>query len=178
MKIKIRKAKIHDAKSIYMLLNHFAGKKELLPRSLAEVYENLQQFAVAQYNKKIIGCCALYICWDNLAEIKGLAVDEKIQGKGIGRKLLTFCLNQARLLGITRIFTLTIRTDFFKKFGFRELTKDKLPQKVWNECVRCPYFPQDCIENAMILELKKTKIKKLEFKEFPQAFIVPSEPKK
>src|SRR5579872_1838486 len=86
--VVIRKARIEDAKAMHQLLNGFADKRELLPRSISEIYENLQQFHVAEHNRKIIGTCALYVTWDNLAEVKALAVDEKYQGRGIGKKLL------------------------------------------------------------------------------------------
>ena len=84
--IRIRKARMGDVKAMHQLLNSFADKRELLPRSISEVYENLQQFYVAEHKGRLIGTCALYVTWDNLAEVKALAVDEKFQGQGIGKR--------------------------------------------------------------------------------------------
>src|SRR5436190_24111355 len=97
-KVVIRKARMEDAKTMHQLLNSFADKRELLPRSISEVYENLQQFYVAEHEKRIIGTCALYVTWDNLAEVKALAVEEKYQGKGIGKTLLDAVIKVAQEL--------------------------------------------------------------------------------
>src|SRR5215471_9365433 len=131
--IVIRKARIEDVKAMHQLLNGFADKRELLPRSISEVYENLQQFYVAEDGKKIIGTCALYVTWDNLAEVKALAVNEKYQGTGIGKRLLEAVTRVAHDLHIRRLFTLTIRTGFFEHFGFKHVSKFHLPHKVWTE---------------------------------------------
>ncbi len=153
MPLKIRKAKMKDVREIHKLLNHFAEKKELLARSLSELYENLQQFFVAEDTGHVVGCCSLSVTWDNLAEIKALAVAGDYQGRGIGRKLLQACLNDAQGLGVTRIFTLTMKDGFFQKLGFKNIAKHFLPHKIWTECVRCPYFPETCVEIAMTIDL-------------------------
>src|ERR1017187_2844063 len=106
-KITIRKARMGDVKAMHQLLNSFADKRELLPRSIAEIYENLQQFHVAESGKKIIGTCALYVTWDNLAEVKALAVEERFHGQGIGKRLLDAVTIVAKDLHIRRLFTLT-----------------------------------------------------------------------
>ncbi|MBC7330397.1 N-acetyltransferase [bacterium] len=149
----LRKAKINDVKKIYHLINHFAQKGEMLPRSQSEIYENMRDFFVVEENGDVVGCCALHILWDNLAEVKSLAVAEEHQGKGIGRMLVNACLNEARELGINKVFALTFKPAFFQKLGFRPIGKDDLPRKVWGECIKCPFFP-DCKEEAMIIELK------------------------
>src|SRR6266700_963487 len=102
--ILIRKARMEDVKAMHRLLNGFAYKREPLPRSISEIYENLQQFYVAEHAHKIIGTCALYVTWDNLAEVKALAVDEKYQGHGIGKRLLETVTQTARGLHIRRLF--------------------------------------------------------------------------
>jgi amino-acid N-acetyltransferase len=183
--ILIRKARMGDVKAMHQLLNRFADKRELLPRSIAEVYENLQQFHVAEHNKTIIGTCALYVTWDNLAEVKALAVEEKYQGRGIGRSLLDAAAGVARDLHIRRLFTLTIRTGFFEHFGFKHVSKDHLPHKVWTECVKCVFFPDRCVEYAMVKDLSGPgptpppivfREKVSPSKELPAGTLMPSEP--
>jgi amino-acid N-acetyltransferase len=183
--IHIRKARMEDVTAMHRLLNGFADKRELLPRSISEIYENLQQFYVAEHRKKIIGTCALYVTWDNLAEVKALAVDDGHQGKGIGKRLMQAVMQVAQDLHIRRLFTLTIRTGFFEHFGFQHVSKDHLPHKVWTECVKCIYFPERCVEYAMVKDLagpgpKPPPIairKKLAPSvKLPPGTIVPSEP--
>jgi len=176
---------MEDVKAMHKLLSHFADKRELLPRAISEVYENLQQFFVAEQKGRIVGTGALYVTWDNLAEVKALAVEESLHGQGVGRMLLEACLQTARDLHIRRLFTLTIRTGFFEHFGFKHVSKDHLPHKVWTECVKCVFFPERCVEYAMVLDLpgpgpKPPPIvyreKMAPSKKLPLGTIVPSEP--
>lgn len=145
----IRKAKIQDIKQIQGLINAFARKDLMLPRSLNELYENIRDFWVAQENKKIIGCCALHISWDDLAEIKSLAVEKKRHKKGIGRELISTCLAEAKDLGAKKVFVLTYRPDYFRRFGFKKIAHAKLPHKIWAECINCCKFP-NCQEVALM----------------------------
>ena len=92
--------------------------------------------------------CAAAVIWEDLAEIRSLFVREELRGKGYGRVLVEGCLEDARALGIRRLFTLTYKTEFFSKMGFVEVGKDVLPQKIWADCIHCPKFP-DCDEIAM-----------------------------
>lgn len=149
----IRKANIKDVKDIHKLVNDFAKKDLMLGRSYSEIYENLRDFWVYEVKGKIYGCVALHICWENLAEIKSLAVMKTKQGKGIGRELVTTCLNEANMFKIKEIFALTYRPDFFKKCGFKNINKKNLPGKIWSECVKCHKFP-DCNEEALIYKIK------------------------
>jgi amino-acid N-acetyltransferase len=142
------------------------------------LYENLQQFHVADDDGRVVGCCSLAVQWDNLAEVKALAVDEAYQGRGLGRRLLMACLKDAATLGVTRIFTLTMKDGFFKKTGFKRVVKNNLPHKVWTECVRCPYFPETCVEIAMVRE-EDSHVKHIPvFKrgDLPKNGTVPAEP--
>ncbi|MDO8683164.1 MAG: N-acetyltransferase [Armatimonadota bacterium] len=148
----IRKAKLSDVASIHRLVNGFADKGELLHRSLNELYENLRDYYVVEDNEQIIACCALHINWEDLAEIKSLVVSEDAQGRGLGIKLLDACLNEAKDLGVPKVFALTYKPGFFEKNGFKRVDKADLPQKIWTECVRCPKFP-DCGEEALILQM-------------------------
>ena len=149
----LRRAKMGDVRPMHRLLSHFAEKRELLPRAISEVYENLQQFHVAEENGVVVGTCALYVTWDNLAEVKALCVEETYQRRGIGQRLLDACMEDAARLEIRRVFTLTLRSGFFEHSGFKHVGKESLPHKVWTECVRCVYFPERCVEYAMIKDL-------------------------
>jgi len=148
----VRKAFIGDIPMIHELVNAFAVKGEMLGRSRSELYEGLRDFYVADQNGMIIGCCALHINWEDLAEVRSLAVREDHQGKGIGKTLVLACLEEARQLGIARVYALTYRADFFRGLGFNRVAKDSLPQKVWGDCLKCPRFP-NCDEDAVILEV-------------------------
>ena len=149
----IRKAKISDVRPIHALLTHFADQGLLLPRSLSEIYDHLRDYAVIQTSDdNIVGVAALNICWENLAEVKSLAVREDYQARGMGRQLVEHCLSEAIALGIYRVFTLTYQSKFFEKLGFNLVDKSLLPQKIWAECIKCPKFP-DCDEIAMLVEL-------------------------
>jgi amino-acid N-acetyltransferase len=152
--LKIRKARIADLKEVHKLINEFARKGEMIPRSLNELYEKIRDFLVVEDKGKISGVCALHILWEDLAEVRSLAVRKELQGKGIGRRLVKECLKEAKALGIKRVFALTYSSDFFEKLGFKEIDKSDLPQKIWSDCVRCPKFPE-CDEHALILNLKK-----------------------
>jgi amino-acid N-acetyltransferase len=148
----IRKARIEDAKEIQNLINHYATANLMLPRSLNEIYDNIRDFYVAESDGKVIGCAALHISWEDLAEIKSLAVDEGSQKKGLGKKLVEKCLKEANDIGVKKIFALTLVTDFFKKLGFKPINKKKLPQKIWTECINCIKFTE-CDEIALVYEV-------------------------
>ncbi len=148
----IRKAKITDVKEMQKLINYYASRDMMLARTLVELYENLRDYFVYEDGGKIGGTCALHICWEDLAEIKSLAVAENLQHKGIGANLVQEALEEAKKMNIKKAFVLTYKQEFFKKMGFQEIDKAKLPQKIWGECVNCAKFP-DCQEVALILSL-------------------------
>ena len=148
----ISKARFGDAETIISIVNHFAAQELMLARSLQDVYEHLRDFFVYREAERILGCAALHICWDKLAEIRSLAVLEEAQRKGIGAALVEACLEEARALGAQKVFTLTYVPEFFRRFGFRDYPKEKLPHKVWADCLRCPKFP-NCDEQSLIVEL-------------------------
>ncbi len=150
--MQIRKAKISDVPEMQRLINFFAEQGDLLPRSLNQLYENLRDFFVLDEGGQILGTCALHINWEDLAEVKSLTVDKKVQGRGFGKELVNACLQDARELGISRVFALTFKPEFFIKLGFHLIDKSELPHKVWNECINCVKFP-DCGEVAVIYEL-------------------------
>jgi len=148
MKI-IRKAKIGDIKQIQAIINVFAKRDIMLPRSLNDLYENIRDFWVAEEKAKVIGCCSLHVSWDDLAEIKALAVIAAKQKQGIGKELVQACLAEARSLGAKKIFALTYKPDFFRKLGFKRIEKSNLPHKIWAECINCCKFP-NCQEVALL----------------------------
>ena len=150
----LRKATIDDVEKIYKLINDFAAKNVMLPRSLSELYENIRDYFVFIQDDTLVGCAALHIFWKDLAEIKSVAVMETTQRKGIGRKLVRVCIREAHKLRISKMFVLTYVPEFFEKCGFRRVEKETLPHKIWSEFVKCHKFP-DCGEIPLILELDK-----------------------
>jgi amino-acid N-acetyltransferase len=150
--MNIRRAKISDAKTIQALINSYAERDRMLFRSLADIYENLQTFTVAEVDDYLAGCCALEIIWADLAEIKSLAVHEANKEKGIGKSLVAAALEQAADLGVSSVFALTLEPEFFIKSGFHVIEKDKLPMKVWSDCARCTK-QQNCDETAVVKEI-------------------------
>jgi len=154
--MNIRDAKIIDAKAIYSLINYYAERDRMLFRSLADIYEDLQSFIVAELDGNVVGCCALQIIWSDLAEIKSLAVDQAHKDKGIGKMLVAEAIEQARQLGLPRVFALTLDPAFFERSGFEIIEKDALPMKVWKDCAKCSK-QQNCDEIAVIKEIRNPK---------------------
>ncbi|MBU0483308.1 MAG: N-acetyltransferase [Proteobacteria bacterium] len=154
----IRSACVNDVKAIYGLLKHFSEQGLLLGRSLSSLYDQLRDFQIFVDRQEgqqeiVAGACALHVCWENLAEIRSLAVLEQFQGKNVGTSLVESCLLEAEAFGISRVFTLTYQPSFFERLGFKHIDKNELPHKVWSDCIQCPKFP-DCNEEAMIWEKK------------------------
>lgn len=125
----------------------------MIPRSLNELYETVRDFVVCELRGNIRGVCSLHIMWEDLAEIRSLAVEKRFQKRGIGGNLVRHCIDEAKELGIKKIFALTYHPEFFRKLGFCDTDKADLPQKIWGDCVRCPRFPE-CDENAVIIHLE------------------------
>jgi len=148
----IRKAQISDVKEIQKILVTFANRGDMLSRSLSELYESLRDFFVYSDDGALLGTAALHIVWEDLAEVRSVAVVEEAGRKGIGSQLVLACINEARQIGLKRIFCLTYKPEFFAKLGFRLVDKSELPHKVWGDCIKCVKFP-DCDENAMIMDL-------------------------
>ena len=150
--MNIRDAKIKDAREIHRLVNYYAELDKMLFRSLADVYESLLTFMVADFNSKIVGCCGFEVIWANLAEIKSLAIDQNYCGKGVGKALITAACERARQIGVSNVFALTLEPEFFIKLGFTRVERKVLPMKVWSDCARCPKQDQ-CDEVAVMLKL-------------------------
>jgi amino-acid N-acetyltransferase len=151
-RLLVDKAGVRDAAEIHSLVNQFAQRGDMLPRTPAEVYENLRDFFVLRDGRQLLACVALHIMWEDLAEVRSLAVREESQAQGLGAILVQACVEEARSLGLTTLFALTYRPAFFEKLGFSQADVMSLPRKVWNECYRCPKFP-GCNEIAMVMNL-------------------------
>jgi amino-acid N-acetyltransferase len=149
----VRKARVGDAERVQELINYWARQDKMLLRPLSEIYDFLRDFVVWDEGGRVVGTAALHIDWKDLAEIRSLAIDPAEQGRGIGSALTRHCLDEARELGIGRVFALTYRPGFFERFGFAVCSKDELPRKVWSECVRCHKFPE-CDETALMIHLE------------------------
>jgi amino-acid N-acetyltransferase len=150
--MKIRRAKFSDVEEMMSLINGFADQGLMLPRSRNTLYEHLREFLIIENDRKIIATGALHILWDDLAEIRALAVDQENQRQGLGKLLVQALLQDAREIECPKVFTLTYQPDFFARCGFILIDKEDMPHKVWKECIHCVKFP-NCDENAMILDL-------------------------
>lgn len=146
----IRPARIHDAKAIYKTIAEQAEFGHILPRAMSEIYAQIRAFLVYTVDDtdEILGCGALEIVWEDLAEIRSVAVLSKAQGAGIGTRLIEALLEDARTMGVKQVFVLTYRPNLFKRLGFEEKEKSELPHKIWADCIRCTKFPE-CDEIAM-----------------------------
>lgn len=151
----IRKATIKDIKTIHGILQEYGRKGELLPRPLSVLYDHVRDFSVYvdTMENQVLGCCALQFCWEDLAEIRSLAVHPDHLGKKIGSRLTEAALSEAKSYKIKKVFALTYRPGFFKKFGFSAIDRSELPLKIWADCIVCVKFP-DCDEIAMMKEIK------------------------
>jgi amino-acid N-acetyltransferase len=148
--VTIRKAIIGDVSRIQRLVNHYSAKGTMLGLSLSEIYDQIRDFTVAEGPRRaVVGVCALHVIWDDLAEVRSLAVDPKYRRRGVGRALLEQCLQEAERLQIPKVFALTYQPDFFRRSGFERVDKAELPHKVWRDCLKCTKFPH-CDETAVL----------------------------
>jgi amino-acid N-acetyltransferase len=148
----IRKARIPDAKAIHKLLSDYAREGLMLPRSLSDLYETIRDFYVFEDAGQVVGTVCLQVCWEDLAEVRSLAVAAESGRRGVGRQLVMACLDEARHLGLRRVFALTYQQTFFEKMGFGLIEKAELPHKIWADCLKCAKFP-DCDEISMSIDL-------------------------
>jgi len=141
-----------DVKAIQKLIAEYARKGDMLPRSLSEIYENLRDYFVFVENDgEVIGSAAVHLMWEDLAEVRSLAVRDDRMRRGVGTQLVEACISEAIVLGITRIFALTYKPLFFEKLGFKQVDKAELPHKIWSDCLKCSKFP-DCDEVALVAD--------------------------
>jgi amino-acid N-acetyltransferase len=148
----IRKARMADVKAIHGLIAEYARKGDMLPRALADIYENLRDYFVFLGDGgELVGSAAIHIMWEDLAEVRSLAVREGKMRRGVGTQLVEACISEAIVLGIARVFALTYKPEFFEKLGFHVVDKSELPQKIWADCLKCSKFP-DCDEVALVAD--------------------------
>jgi amino-acid N-acetyltransferase len=151
----IRKARLADVKQMFRIINHYAEKQLMLPKTQLQLFENLRDYSIAAEHSGaggVLGCGALHFYWENLAEIRALAVSPGMIHRGIGTSLVEQLLCEAREMEIEQVFVFTYNPDFFSRFGFMQVEHRTLPLKVYNECFHCPKFNR-CDELAMVLHL-------------------------
>ena len=151
--ISYRKATFADVDEIYDLIAGYAAQGVMLPKPHSVLYETLREFVVAEEveTKEIVGVGALHLTWNELAEVRSMAVHADFSRQGIGSSIVKKLLEEGRAVGVKKFFTLTYRPEFFKSLGFQLTTKESLPHKIWKDCMDCPKFP-NCDEIAMTLE--------------------------
>ena len=164
--IVIQKAHIRDVEEILELVNGFAASNLMLPRGPQYLYENIRDFVIAidknipvytltdtkEVMNLMVACGSLHVLWEDIAEVRALAIHPDYQHLGLGSRVVEFMEEEARKIGIHRLFTFTMTEDFFKALGFHKINRKDLPPKVWGECSRCPKYFQ-CDEIGMVLEL-------------------------
>lgn len=149
--MRTRKACLPDAKRIYTLIAEYAREELLLPRSLAEICENIRDFTVVEHRQEAVGCGALHLYGIDLAEIRSLAVERTAQGRGAGRKLVDALLGEAGQHRVARVFLFTRIPDYFCRMGFVAVPHQSLPEKTLKDCLKCPRF-NCCDETAMVFD--------------------------
>jgi len=153
--ICIRNAVVGDVEAIYQLLKPFAKKDIILQRNRDNIFQHLQEFLVAEYDGILAGVVCAHIYGRDLAEVRSLVVDPAYQQHGVGRLLVEGCEQWLAGMGVTRVFALTYVTVFFIKLGYRIVSKESLPHKIWTVCVHCSRFA-DCDEVAVEKQLSDT----------------------
>jgi amino-acid N-acetyltransferase len=133
MSLIIRQARTPDIKSIRAIIDEYAAGRRLLTKETVTLYESVQEFMVAELDGKVVGCGAMHVLWEDLAEVRSVAVDQSIRGKGIGHGILEVLIKRAADLGIKRIFCLTFETEFFGRHGFLEIEGTPVSPDVYTE---------------------------------------------
>ena len=149
---RLRQAAVADVPGIQKLIMFYANKRKMLPVSLSRLYEDIRDFFVYEIDGEVVACAALHIVWEDIAEVRSVAVKQELRGKGLGRVLVDACRGEAKRLGLPRVFCLTYSVKFFQALGFHEVDKASLPHKIWADCINCPQFP-DCSEVPMVSDL-------------------------
>lgn len=136
--VVIRSAVPADVRAIAALVEPYAADRRLLAKDLVVYYESIQEFVVVESNGCVMGCGALHVLWEDLAEVRTVAVDGASRGRGLGHQLVTALMDRARTLGIERVFCLTFEVNFFGRHGFSELTGEAVTPEVYAELLRSP----------------------------------------
>jgi amino-acid N-acetyltransferase len=136
MSILIRPAKTSDIKKIRDIVSHYISERRLLAKETVTLYESVQEFSVAEVNGEVVGCGALHVLWEDLAEVRTVAVKKDFHGRGIGHQLLENIINRAKEVGVKRIFCLTFETKFFGAHGFNEIQGTPVEPEVYAQLLR------------------------------------------
>ena len=150
---KYRKPTFTDVEEIYNLIAGYAAEGVMLPKPHSVLYETIREFIVAEETEsgKVVGVGALHLTWNELAEVRSMAVHPDYTRHGIGAEIVKRLLEEGKVVGVKKFFTLTYKPEFFQSLGFLTVTRESLPHKIWKECIDCPKFP-NCDEIAMTLE--------------------------
>ncbi len=151
--LNVRKAGMSDIAPLLELINGYAAKGIMLPRTEFEMSENIRDFSVIYSGSNLIGCGALHFYSPVVGEVRSLAVDPNWTTHGAGRRIVEALLEEARLFALDAVFAFTYVPDFFRKLNFQEVERGELPLKAWKDCLRCPKF-QCCDEIAMVRVLE------------------------
>ena len=146
--MRARKAKLPDAVAIETLIRVYTGDGTLLPRTLAEICENIRDFVVLEHDGQIVGCGALHLYGLHLAEIRSITVSRRFEGKGAGSALVNALLEEAKQQHVTCVCLFTRIPEFFEPFGFQRADRDSIPDKLYKDCINCPRI-DNCDEIAM-----------------------------
>jgi amino-acid N-acetyltransferase len=147
--LTIRKAYMRDIHPLLKLINGYASRGIMLPRTEFEMSENIRDFILAFSGETLVGCGALHFYTPTSGEVRSLAVDPEAKSRGIGRALVETLESEARECGLHTIFAFTYVAGFFEKLGFHEVERGELPLKAWKDCLRCPKFAC-CDETAVV----------------------------
>jgi amino-acid N-acetyltransferase len=134
--IVVGRARTSDVKAIRRLIDLYANERRLLSKATVALYEDVQEFWVARDGDTVVGCGALHVMWEDLAEVRTVAVDPAYRGRKVGHRIVAELLATARELGVPRVFCLTFETGFFGSFGFVEIDGAPVPQRVYEELLR------------------------------------------
>ena len=133
MSIIIRPARTSDIKAIRAIIDEYAASRRLLTKETVTLYESVQEFTVAESAGKIVGCGAVHVLWEDLAEVRSVAVDAGVRGQGVGHSILEVLIKRAAEIGVKRIFCLTFETEFFGRHGFEEIEGTPVSPDVYSE---------------------------------------------
>jgi amino-acid N-acetyltransferase len=150
---QVRKAGMSDIAPLLALINGYAAKGIMLPRTEFEMSENIRDFSVLYSGADLIGCGALHFYSPVVGEVRSLAVDPHWTTHGAGRRVVEALIEEARQFSLDAVFAFTYVAGFFRKLGFHEVERGELPLKVWKDCLRCPKF-QCCDEIAVVRVLE------------------------
>jgi len=134
--IEVRPARTADIRGIHNLIANFASDGRMLQKETVTLYESVQEFMVAIEDGQVVGCGALHVLWEDLAEVRSVAITETLRGKGIGNQILERIIERARELGLSRIFCLTFETKFFGRHGFEEIQGTPVEPEVYAQLLK------------------------------------------